>query len=364
MEDKYAYFSYVIERELDEYIKYISENTKDHHIEKGDEDMIKKEYEKYDDIELDEIAKQAASMFLVPNWFVIFHADNHLDSGKKSLEQQRELIGAILADLRTTGNVSSTNLPDAIVKVINEEFLTEPLKVQALISELTAEYNLCDPTIGWKDAMKERIRVACYSVLLCVNPDILGTIAKNVDRISEITQEDVEWLKKYGDRTSLDETLLEKMKNNIKEILAKSKNGKKFADVLETVESGEIPAELKGTPRLSEYELIQVCCIVSICMAISDDFLDIAEDLENNKITGITRGLDENIPAEHIFKTTNMYFMLHILKSTHLKENVKVFLYNLVNVYCNDPRKCIEIITKKYPVFLSYVFQRVNTTSP
>jgi hypothetical protein len=353
MEDRYNYLSFVIDREIDKYVEYMLENTKSHVMDPGNEMLIQTHAADYEDIDFDTIAAKIATVTLVPNWPVIFQADNHLDSGKKSLDQQRELIGTLIEDLRASGKVSDSHLPKGIAKVINEEFLTEPLKVRALIAELTAEYNLCKRDISWTDALKERIRVACYSILLCANSDLVGTLYAHSAE-----------LEKFGIRVDLpanqkavDEKILENLKKELKEIIGKGKNGEK---ILSALESGAWAGELEGATDAckEEYEIIQTFCILSICIAIGDDYLDMAEDVENNKITGITRALEMGIPAENVFRTSSMYLMVFIMKNPWLKMNAKLFLINLINVITNNPKKFMEACISRCPKFLSNIFQR------
>ena len=108
MEDRYNYLSFVIEREIDKYVEYMLENTKGHTMDPGNTSPIEDLAADYEDIDFDTIAAKITAVTLVPNWPAIFQADNHLDSGKKSLDQQRALIGALIEDLRTSGKVSNS----------------------------------------------------------------------------------------------------------------------------------------------------------------------------------------------------------------------------------------------------------------
>ena len=207
---------------------------------------------------------------------------------------------------------------------------------------------MCKRDISWTDALKERIRVACYSILLCANPDLVGTLFAHSAELEKIgIRVDLP-----AGQKAVDEKILENLKKELKEIIGKGKNGGKIL-------SAELWAEDYVEGRVAEeYEIVQAFCILSICIAIGDDYLDMAEDIENNKITGITRGLEMGIPAENVFRTSSMYLMVFIMKNDWLKKDNKLFLINLINVITNNPKKFMEACISRCPKFLSNIFQR------
>ncbi len=162
-----------LENELERFRSFLHESIGSYEFSPADIDPIRG-YAQYIQSKLtQDIGKAFEELVrstLLPNWKMIFHADNYIDTGR-TLEEQRDLIAAIIHSIETTGKVS--HLPSTMAKVINEEFLNTEYRRSTLLEELHAEHRLTDPSIDWISACLDRARVMYYSVLVVMNADVV-----------------------------------------------------------------------------------------------------------------------------------------------------------------------------------------------
>lgn len=316
----------ILEEELSRFETFLFANIKLYTFDPANIDPIR-EYAKYIQSKLaqdmgksfEELVKST----MIRNWKTIFHADNYIDTGR-TLEEQRELIGSIVHSIETTGKVS--HLPSTMAKIINEEFLDTEYRRSVLLEELRAEYRLTDPDIDWISACLERVRVMYYSVLTVVKVEVVRDVAQKVysifydreiDAISPFfTKEEVQFI--------FDET----QKNN------------------------SIPET-----EITQQDAIHLLAWGAIIVASTDDYMDLEEDTENQKLTGITCAERDGLPAETLQSTIIHYIEMTYSSVPQIQDAQKWFRELVVLAY-QDPDKCIQACREISPYLFTYFFQR------
>lgn len=285
---------------------------------------------------------------VVPNWKTIFEADNFIDTDK-TIEEQKIILASILDSLHKTGFVDDKYLPSHIVEIINRDFLKDSeYKVKVLIEELTAEYNLCNPDIDWVDALIERIRVMYYSGLLVGDMDGIETV------IEKFNPEKFDSIK---DMVNIDEF------NAYKSLLCNG-NVKESHPMEQLVTKTDIELaiqmlkEKQLLPRkVSVLDAASSIAFICIGVAPSDDWMDLDEDLENHKITGITRAIDQGISPKDILQTT-LLFLKKGVEEKGVFRNIELWYIELMTLMVQDLPKCLEFCKSVSPYMFESIFQR------
>ena len=351
--------STILEQQLENYLIFLDENLGLHELQEGNIELFKDMIAKVKQVDYNTIFIAMLKTLLIPNWTVIFEADNHLDSGKKSLEQQTKILDNIISTLKTEGKVNSKYLPEKVAEIINRDFLTDLYKVNVLIAELSAEFNLCNPEISWKQAHAERIRVAYYSALLCGNSDIIMPIFNKFENIVKYGK--FKYLNNFVDSNYFKGLRIQKSELGI-ELL-----DTKLSTIFFTAEMKQLGEEfLQKLGSLDIFPLIKPDIIqlfegladISIVAAIADDFLDLAEDIENNKITGMTQGLKSSVDPKHVFSTTLLYIRLK-LYDTGLTDYIKDWADQLLKTIFNDMPGFAKFCKDEMPFLFDHIFQRI-----
>jgi len=334
----------ILETELDLFRDFLLNNLKDHEVPKADISRLESWYsEMKKDVNVDvgKSVETALQETLIPNWKLIFKIDNEIDDGK-SLEEQTKLLADTIQDLKENGKLSTKHFKQEIVKIVNREFLNFPAKVQATIEELSAELRLCNTNIEWIDAMCDRIRVAYYSVLMVIDKEKIERLLQQVATVKKI---DVSYdINNYFD--DVDKYLdLEEVPPTIPV--------RQLIDLFEKVKQNDV----LPTRKLNFFDIISTLAIVSEGVATADDIMDIEEDLEKNKITGVIRCLNTGISVNTIFSSLITYLIKKV-KLVPIVENVQLWLIELLCLMFHDQKKCLEFCRSISPDLFNTFFQR------
>lgn len=334
----------ILETELDLFRDFFLNNLKDYDVPKADISRLEQWYsemKKDIDIDVKKSVETAVQETLITNWKLIFKLDNEIDDGK-SLEDQRKLLTDTIQDLKETGKLSTKHFKQDVIKVVNREFLNLPAKVQATIEELSAELRLCNPNIEWIDAFCDRIRVAYYSVLIVIDKD---KIERLVQQLANVKKIDVNYdINNYFD--DVDKYLdLEDVPITIPV--------RQLIDLFEKIKQNEaLP-----TRKLNFFDIVSTLAIVSQTVATVDDILDLEEDLEKNKITGVIQCINSGISTNTIFSTLIMYLIKKV-KLVPVVENVQLWIIELLCLMYHDQKKCLEFCRSISPDLFNTFFQR------
>lgn len=316
----------ILDDELHRFESFLLENVDTYTFEPANIEPVR-EYAKYIQSKLtqdmgkcfEEIAKSA----MLSNWKTIFHADNYIDTGR-TLEEQRELIAAIIHSIETTGKVS--HLPSGMANIINEEFLDTEYRTSVLLEELRAEYRLTDPSIDWISACIERVRVMFYSVLVVGKPEVVREYAERAYAI-------------FYDR-KLDA---------IDAVLSKEEVEFLYS---EAQKHNAIPEK-----EPSQEDALRLLAWSAVIVASTDDFMDLEEDIENQKLTGITCAVRDGLAA-HILQSTVIHYMERTFSDVPQFRDAQRWFRELVVLAYQDSRKCIEACREISPYLFTYFFQR------
>ena len=337
----------ILETEIHLFRDFLVNNLKEYEIPAANVARLEEWYSelrKNTDIDIGKSMELALQETLIPNWKLIFKIDNQIDDGK-TLDEQKTLLADILEDLKTTGTISTKHFTPETVKVVNRDFLNFPAKIQATIEELSAELRLCNPNIEWLDAICDRIRIAYYSVLIVIDKDKIERLlhqavnVKKIDMSYDITNyfDDVD---KYLD-------------------LEESSNVPTTIPVRQLISLFEKIKEQDALPtrKLNFFDVLSTLAIVAEGTATADDIMDIEEDLEKNKITGVIRCMDAGIPTNTIFSTLIAY-LIKKAKLVPIVDKLQLWLIELLCLMYHDQAKCLEFCRSVVPDFFNVFFQR------
>jgi hypothetical protein len=349
----------ILEQQLENYLLFLDENLGNHDVDSGNIEPFKDLIKKFKEVDYSVIFKLVMKTILIPNWTTIFDADNHLDSGKKTIVQQATILKDIIDSLKLEGKVNNKYLPDSVVEIINRDFLTDFYKVQVLSAELTSEYNLCNPEISWKDAHAERIRIAFYSALVCGNIDVIMPVFNKIEQIVKYGQ--FKYVNKFIDSSYLKKLRLQKSElgihlpdTSLPHAFLNSELKSVSEEVLQKIGTFDIFPLF----RPDIIQMIEGVANLSIAAAIADDYLDLGEDLENNKITGMTQGIKHDIKPGEVFSTTLLYIRVK-LYDTNLTDYVKDHADQFLKVVFHDMPGFVQFCKEEVPFIFEHIFQRI-----
>lgn len=309
---------YLLEKELDKYSYYLDTALENYTVIRPDTDEMTVYINKLKGTLTTDIGKTFEEFFMyivVPDWKVMFDSDNFIDTGK-TLTKQKEILSSLIQCIQETGSIHNF-MDEETVATVNTKFLNQPYKKDILLAILQSEHNLCDDTISWKDALLERIRVMFYS----------GLFIADIDRVEDV----IDMINSKTFKTLLPTNVIS---------FLKSVSG------LRTFNS-----------KLTSVDLISFLIFISIGCGVSDDYMDLEEDIENNKITGVTQCIKYGIPVKHVISTT-IEFLKQQVTPTEYTEQAKKWFVSLMSFMYVDLPGCLEFCKSISPYGYQIVFQR------
>lgn len=370
MDERFRYFCTTLETQLEGYITFMEKELR-HHEFQPPKQNFDAWMQQYADVDVDEIAMEVNRLFLIPQWDILFAADDHLDSGKKPLALQKYLISSVIQDLKTVGRLTTKYIPEKIVTPINTNVLTHPVRVEAMILELTAEMRLCDPTLSWQDAMRERIRVAFYTMMLIINLDVLDALTEEIDMVENVAKKfsvdpsHVEWLRS---RTPVRSYSAEKkaFKPKLVAFLERMQRDEvtkvPVKDIVENEDMAAVSILMETHQTVvqsNEFEAIHMFFMFAMVICVGDDYIDKEEDQKNFKTTGFTKALEKGIPPSHLLSTTKVYTLSNIMGYTSMSTKMKTILLNAMHYMASDIERNenkfegFEYVAKRCPKFMA-----------
>jgi hypothetical protein len=316
----------ILEDELEKFRSFLLENTEVYTFEPADITPIRIYARNIQSKLAQDMGKsfeEIVKSTMIRNWKTIFHADNYIDTGR-TLEEQRELIKTIITSIETTGKVS--DLPTTMMNIINAEFLDTEYRKSVLLEELRAEYRLTDPSIDWISACLERTRVMYYSVLTVVKCEVIRSIVEKLYAIAYDRK--VEAFENIFTKEEIDMLLREAILHNA------------------------IPEK-----EISQTDGLCLLARSAVVVSVTDDFMDLEEDLENDKRTGITCGQKIGISPSMLMSTVIQY-METIYSDVPQIRSLQLWFRELVILAYQDSQKCIETCREISPYLFTYFFQR------
>lgn len=252
--------------------------------------------------DLDSIAMR----FLAPNFHIIFDADDAIDE-QPNVERQRKMFTISLEAIKSE-NYDQLPFPAEFREVLVRDILTGPEKRAALVEELAAEVRLLDPNVDWIDATLDRIRIAFYSAIICINEPAL---AKYVEEYKSAA-------------------LAEKLYR-----IAEDKLGKMNPNVVRAM-------------RLAWFAAAMV--------ATGDDLIDLEEDLRTNKNTGMTRCGNPDALYASVLTFIQSRLNPDLYANGYERWVVEFFLW-----FYHNPNEVIDFVTSQSPLAAKFVYKRKET---
>lgn len=312
---------FILEKYISEYKDFLTNHFYHYAIDEPDIDMLNnfkmKAQEQLADTNQKSI-EDCMRFITTSGWECIFKADNIIDTGK-TLDEQSRILSDTIFSLNTNYKLDNKYFPSEIVDTINTKFLCDTYKIFVLKALLVSEYNLCNPNIGFIDALCERTRIMYYS----------GLLVADLDKVEDI----IDMLNKKHPKTYIPKTLINLM-------------------ALPFIK------DYVKVDQVSSIDTLYVAAFLAIICAPSDDYMDIEEDLENNKINGITQAIKNNIEPKAVLATT-IKFLEKTQVDQKFEESKKWALHIMMFLY-TDTNKCLEFCKSISPIFFETIFQRKN----
>lgn len=370
MDERFRYLCATLESQLDGYVAFMDKELRHHDFEPSRQ-KLNALFEEYEDMDVDELAIEVNRLFLIPQWDILFDADDHLDSDKKPLAVQKFLISSVIQDLKNGGRLTTKYIPETIVTPINTNVLTHPVRVEAMILELTAELRLCDPSLSWQEALRERVRVAFYTMMMIVNLDVLDALTEDIDKVEEMAAKwkvdpsHVEWLRSRTPARSFSAEK-EAFKPKLVAFLERmQRDDMKKVDVKGMLESEDMTVvrsfmeSHETTVKSNEFEAIHMFFMFAMVICVGDDYVDREEDQKNFKTTGYTKALEKGIPPSHLLSTTKVYVLSNIMGYTSISSKAKTIMLNVMHSMASDIERNdnkfegFEYVAKRCPKFMA-----------
>ncbi len=313
---------YIIEKYISEYRHFLTHKLRNYKLEDPDLEMLNEQKEKVEEEFKDKYEKSiedCMNFILTDSWKTVFKADNIVDTGK-TLDEQAKILQDTIFSLDANNVLDNKHFTDDIVQEINTKFLCDGYKFYVLKALLVAEYNLCNKNISYIDAICERVRVMYYSLLLVTNMDKVEDLLEIVNR-----KESKLYIPKH------------------------------IVNLLKL----PIIRDYIRVDQVSVVDILYASALCSIICGPSDDYLDLEEDLQNNKITGMTQAVKEGIDPKTIVATT-IKFLKDDLRFPEFPEFRKWAVHVMLLLYKDTP-KCLEFCKSISPEYFSIVFQRKTT---
>lgn len=315
----FEFQKFVLEKYISEYKDFLTNNFHHYTIGEPDIEMLNnfktKAQEHLTDTDQKSI-EDCMKFITTPGWEAIFKADNIIDTGK-TLEEQSKILNDTIFSLNTNFKLDNKHFPNDIVDTINTKFLCDTYKIFVLKALLVSEYNLCNPNIGFIDALCERTRIMYYS----------GLLVADLDKVENI----IDMINKKQPKTYIPKSLINLL-------------------------SLPFLKDYVKVDQVSSVDALYVAAFLAIICAPSDDYMDIEEDLQNNKINGITQAIKQNIEPKAVMATT-IKFLEKVEIDQKFEESKKWALHTMIFLY-KDTEKCLEFCKSVYPNLFETIFQR------
>jgi len=248
-----------------------------------------------------------ARRFLAPNFHIIFEADDEID-GDPDIERQRKILTKSLDAIREK-RLDKLPFPPAMQETLGRDILTSPEKWIALTKELEAEVRLLDPEISWVDAALDRIRIALYSAILCIN------------------------------------------ETAVRDTVNQYKNGKNL-----TEKAREIVEEKIGQIDINSVDALRLGILAGAMVTTGDDYIDLEEDIAKKKNTGMT--LCDNPAA--LYTSVLMYAQSQMPAVNGYERWVTEFFI----WFYHDSDEVIRFVTSQSSLAASFIYKRKQTNLP
>ncbi len=248
-----------------------------------------------------------ARRFLAPNFHIIFDADDEID-GDADMEKQRKILTKSLNAIRNK-RLDQLPFPPAMQETLGRDILTCPEKWVALTKELEAEVRLLDPEISWIDATLDRIRIATYSAVLCINESAVR------DMINQ-----------HKDRRDLAE------------------------------EARRIAEEKIGKTDVTAEDALRLGILAAVMVTTGDDYIDLEEDIAKSKNTGMT--LCDNPAA--LYTSVLIYSQKEMPPVNGYERWVTEFFI----WFYHDSNEVIQFVTSQSSLAANFIYKRKQTNPP
>jgi hypothetical protein len=248
-----------------------------------------------------------ARRFLAPNFHIIFDADDEID-GDADTEKQRKILTKSLDAIRNK-RLDQLPFPTAMQEALGRDILTCPEKWIALTKELEAEVRLLDSEISWVDAALDRIRIATYSAILCINETAVR------DMINQ-----------YKDRRDLAE------------------------------EARRIAEEKIGKTDLTLERALRLGVLAAAMVTTGDDYIDLEEDIAKKKNTGMT--LCDNPPA--LYTSVLVYSQNQMPPEEYLNGYERWVIEFFIWFY-HDSEEVIRFVNSQSSLAANFIYKRKET---
>jgi len=350
----------VFEEQLSVFCEFLQENLMDYIIPKGNVDILKKHYkqvlDKLDTINYKQVdPEELYNYILLEHWRVILSVDNVIDSSSK--KDQSKILKELIASLKTNNKFSKTSLPKKTIDIVNTKILVSDEKVQIAIDELTSELNLLNPKISWIEALKERARIASNTYLLAIDFDkAIFTLKKLFYFLNKYSFVEKPVLEKYRQELESLNIKIDPSYPNTEHPCDNHYTEKSIEENVDLIREklSDLNLDLSDTTL---QHMIKIGCFHIIIHSIIDDYLDIVEDLTQNKITGIIQGMKQSISPRQILGT-----VVYFLQSTH-SENYNIDLcqkwtIEILKILYHDTDVFLDTLKDIDPRLFEYFFQR------
>ena len=330
----------ILETEIEKYKEFLSENFKVQDIRAPNMELLNAYKDTFRTRMSEHPVKfsfdDQVKYFLIAGWKSMFKIDNLIDKDKP-IEEQKEILEHTLNSIKTSGKIDTTYFSTEDIEIINTNFLTDENKVYILIELLESEIKLCNENIPLTDALFNRLRIIYYSLLFVFNNDKLEVFINTFNNPEK--------------RRYLPKLLLEVLKvENITETDLENIVGTSIIEDLKKYIDGW---------EMSMIDIFKFLIISSGIICLSDDYMDIKEDISNNKITGMTQCIKNNIDPRALTSATILYMFFHLEKvdvppkATELFKELVLFAYN-------DEKEFLKYFKEISPELFTYVCQRVH----
>lgn len=309
----------LLEKELSSYRKFLETHMKKYPIERPNEDSMKEYANSIKEKINNDIGKSFEEFFtyiVVPEWKVMFDCDNFIDTGK-SLDEQRDILTSLIESLKISKKIEPPFMSEEVRNIVNTKFLHDDYKYNILLELLQSEHRLCFPDINWVDALLDRTRIMFYS----------GLFIGDLDKVEDV----IEMLNNKTFKTSVPPKLIALIKQ---------------LTFIKTFDE-----------KVTLFDLINFLIFLSIGCGLSDDFMDLEEDSQNNKITGITQCIKQNIEIEDVLSSTIEYLRQQIIPNEYSIKAKEWFL-DLMSLMYVDLEACLKLCKNISPYGYEIVFQR------
>jgi hypothetical protein len=345
---------------------FLREHTKEYEIPAPNIEFIKTHINKLQKKLTPTLEKNIQGLLyclILPSWKTMFDIDNFIDTDK-TLEEQKEIIQDLIQSVQTTGKITDKYIPTHLVEIVNRDFLVSDLKRRVLIAELNAELKLCDPEIDWIDAVAERMRIMHFSGTLIIELSAIHTLLGSLSDMmkdsfipTEVRMIGSKYLTSAKQYISYYFPQLEiKPEHPVEGWIRKIYDE---VDIVALMKQLPLTRKFPDIPNRNITISDVVIPIAQMCggVAIGDDYMDLEEDLRNNKVTGVTQAVKQGIPAKHVLSTACIYSQGIVEEHSFATETQRWFI-ELLGILYHDQPECLRLCSEASPLIYKNLFQR------